>query len=256
MHASARLNWSGYVLGFSLGGFFDGILLHQVLQWHHLLINVQSEAVRDIRVQILADGLFHVLMYVIAVAGLFMLWRARADLVRPVSGRALFACVLIGFGVWNIVDIASAHWVLNIHRVRVDTPNPMAYDLAWFVAFGLVPLAIGWLLKRGTQGVSGPRGAVAALVLAVSVVGAGAVSLIPPRDSSQVVAYFGPSASAGQVMAAAAAIDARVVWADASAQVWAFALPQGSSASALYRHGALFVSSSAGLGCLPWLRVS
>ena len=31
-----RLALAGGVLGFSLGGFFDGILLHQVLQWHHL----------------------------------------------------------------------------------------------------------------------------------------------------------------------------------------------------------------------------
>lgn len=25
------------VLGFALSGFFDGVLLHQILQWHHLL---------------------------------------------------------------------------------------------------------------------------------------------------------------------------------------------------------------------------
>ena len=28
---------AGSVLGMALGGFFDGILLHQVLQWHHFL---------------------------------------------------------------------------------------------------------------------------------------------------------------------------------------------------------------------------
>ena len=58
------------ILGFALGGFIDGILLHQVLQWHHLLSLVEGERFRDLRVQILADGLFHVLMYVIAIAGL------------------------------------------------------------------------------------------------------------------------------------------------------------------------------------------
>lgn len=35
--AAAGFPWAGYLLGFALGGFFDGILLHQVLQWHHLL---------------------------------------------------------------------------------------------------------------------------------------------------------------------------------------------------------------------------
>lgn len=31
-----RAALAGGLLGFALGGFFDGILLHQVLQWHHL----------------------------------------------------------------------------------------------------------------------------------------------------------------------------------------------------------------------------
>lgn len=55
---SSRLSSAGYLLGFGLGGFFDGILLHQVLQWHHLLINVKSPFFQDIKNQILADGCF------------------------------------------------------------------------------------------------------------------------------------------------------------------------------------------------------
>lgn len=65
------------------GGFFDGILLHQVLQWHHLLSAVESEAVRDLRVQVLADGLFHVVKYVVAAVGLWLLWAARREIAAP-----------------------------------------------------------------------------------------------------------------------------------------------------------------------------
>jgi uncharacterized membrane protein len=57
------------VLGVALGGFFDGILLHQILQWHHLLSLVPGFA--DMRLQILWDGYFHALMYFVAAAGLF-----------------------------------------------------------------------------------------------------------------------------------------------------------------------------------------
>lgn len=57
---SSGFEWSGLSLGFGLGGFFDGILLHQVLQWHHLLSGVEQAHV-DIRVLIMTDGLFHVL---------------------------------------------------------------------------------------------------------------------------------------------------------------------------------------------------
>ncbi len=31
---------AGIFLGLGLGGFFDGIILHQVLQWHHLFTSV------------------------------------------------------------------------------------------------------------------------------------------------------------------------------------------------------------------------
>jgi hypothetical protein len=52
--------WAAFILGFALGGFFDGILLHQVLQWHQFFSLVGGRNVRDIRTQVLADGLFHV----------------------------------------------------------------------------------------------------------------------------------------------------------------------------------------------------
>ena len=34
-------------LGFALGGFFDGIVLHQVLQWHHLLSAVDAPGLAE-----------------------------------------------------------------------------------------------------------------------------------------------------------------------------------------------------------------
>ncbi|MFN4099033.1 MAG: DUF2243 domain-containing protein, partial [Pararhodobacter sp.] len=55
-----RLRHGSFWLGFALGGFFDGIVLHQVLQWHHLLSGyAPSDTATDLRFQILADGLFH-----------------------------------------------------------------------------------------------------------------------------------------------------------------------------------------------------
>lgn len=32
---------AGILLGVGLGGLLDGILLHQILQWHHMLTNVR-----------------------------------------------------------------------------------------------------------------------------------------------------------------------------------------------------------------------
>lgn len=71
---------AAFTLGFALSGFFDGVLLHQILQWHHLLSLVDRPEVQALHVQILADGLFHALMYLIALVGLVWLWRSRGGL--------------------------------------------------------------------------------------------------------------------------------------------------------------------------------
>jgi uncharacterized membrane protein len=144
VEASGRYRWSGYLLGFALGGFFDGILLHQILQWHHLLSAINSD---DLRFQVAADGYFHALMYVIAAVGLWMLWASRNAPDRP-SGRLLFASILIGFGAWHVVDGIASHWVLGIHRIRMDSGNSLVWDLLWFGVFGILPLAVGWLMRR------------------------------------------------------------------------------------------------------------
>jgi uncharacterized membrane protein len=131
------------VLGVGLGGFFDGILLHQVLQWHHLLSLVPGEALRDIGNQILADGLFHVLMYAITAAGLWMLWRRRAALREPGASARVLGGALLGFGGWNIADVGLFHWIMGIHRIRVDVSDPLAWDIGWLVIFGLAVTAAG-----------------------------------------------------------------------------------------------------------------
>jgi uncharacterized membrane protein len=69
----------GILLGIGFGGFFDGILLHQVLQWHHLLTGTGDHpdtTVAGLEDNTLADGLFHVLTLVAALAGLFLAFGA------------------------------------------------------------------------------------------------------------------------------------------------------------------------------------
>jgi len=83
---TASLRWPGLMLGLAFGGFFDGIVLHQILQWHHLLSGLSGGRFADLRVQLLADGLFHALMYGLAArrwcccssAGAACRWQVRA----------------------------------------------------------------------------------------------------------------------------------------------------------------------------------
>lgn len=132
----------GVVLGFGLGGLFNGILLHQILQWHHLLSLVPG--MEDPRTQIRWDGYFHALMFVIAVVGLWGVLRARDK--GQGWGQASFGPLLIGFGIWHVADSVLSHWILGIHRIRAESRSPLLWDLNWFVVFGLVPLFVGLLL--------------------------------------------------------------------------------------------------------------
>jgi uncharacterized membrane protein len=150
--ASGNPNFAAGILGFALGGFIDGILLHQVLQWHHLLSLVEGEALRDLRVQILADGLFHVLMYLIAIVGLCLLWRARGGITGRGADIRIVASALLGFGIWQVVDVVGFHWVLGIHRIRVDVRNPLFWDIGWLVMFAVPSLAAGWWLMTKPSG--------------------------------------------------------------------------------------------------------
>ena len=62
----------GLLLGVGLGGFVDGIVLHQILQWHHLLTDegdFPMDTVGGLEENMVADGIFHALTWVVVVVG-------------------------------------------------------------------------------------------------------------------------------------------------------------------------------------------
>ena len=239
---------AAFALGFALSGFFDGILLHQILQWHHLLSAIEG----DLRFQVVADGWFHVAMYAVAALGLWRLWRARGTLGAPGAGRALAAWGLIGFGAWHLLDAVGSHWLLGIHRIRMDTAHPLAWDLAWAAAFGAAPLALGlWLRGRGGSG----RPRATAALLALATLGAGPWAAAPPQGQAFATVAFAPRVPPAEAFAAAAAAGEGVLWADEAAGVFMVTGLRPRAAAGLYRRGALFVGG-AGLpaGCLASAR--
>ena len=143
---------AGVVLGLGLGGFFDGIVLHQILQWHHMLTSAgySSKTVAGLEVNTLWDGLFHAGTYVLTLLGLALLWRASQRAHSRWSGRAFVGSLLLGWGVFNLVEGLVDHQILGIHHVRPG-PNQLAWDLA-FLAWGAAMLVAGWFLISARSG--------------------------------------------------------------------------------------------------------
>ena len=145
--------------------------------------------------------------------------------------------------------------MLGIHRIRIDSPNPLAWDLAWFVGFGVVPLVLGgWLVRGGGHGPTLRRATSTLMVLMAATVGAGAWSLRSPPGQPFTTVVFRPDVGPRQVFAALGDLDARLVWTDPAMGV-AVVEVAPERRWGFYSRGALLVSGS-GLpaGCFDWSR--
>lgn len=249
--ADRRVILGWLMIGFALGGFFDGILLHQVLQWHHLLSGLDDQTNPNLPFQILADGVFHLLMYVVAIIGTALVVRARAG-QGAFDRTPVLKLALYGFGAWHVIDAVFSHWLLGIHRIRMDSDQPLLWDLGWLAVFGLLPLAVAWCLPRGGSGGGGR--AVAASVLA-AVMASGLVAGLGPAltGPQETIVVFRNDVSEGDKMAALMKAGGALRWSDASGAVWGISDVPLSGMVALYRGGAALVSSTPALaGCLAF----
>jgi uncharacterized membrane protein len=131
-----------------LGGFVDGIVLHQILQWHHLLSEREpAVTVAGLEANTLADGLFHAATWLLVAGGLLWGWRVMRAGAEPGAGRRALGGLLAGWGVFNLVEGIVDHHILQIHHVRPGAAQPLAWDLG-FLALGALLLAAGLLIHR------------------------------------------------------------------------------------------------------------
>ena len=141
---------AGLLYGLGLGGFLDGIVLHQILQWHHMVSDVHDHPVTTVaglEANTLADGLFHLLTWVFVVAAsISTLLSWRQGRVAP-TWSFHFGLVLTGWGVFNVVEGVVDHLLLRVHHVRDDLGGPLSWDIG-FLVLGAVLVVGGWALHR------------------------------------------------------------------------------------------------------------
>lgn len=154
---------AGLVFGAGIGGFFDGIVLHQLLQWHHMLSSwYPPTSLENLRLNTLWDGIFHSGTYVLVVLSLYRFGRVASAGRLYWSGRFVAGSVLAGWGLFNVLEGLIDHQLLGVHHVNevVDAGQRWAWDLGFLVWGGLM-LAGGWWLlrtaRRERQAMAGAR---------------------------------------------------------------------------------------------------
>ena len=135
------------LIGIGLGGFFDGIVLHQILQWHHMLSSrIPPTSLPNLELNTLADGLFHASTWIFTLLGVFRLWQA-VRLGAGLEWLRLIGGLLAGWGGFNLVEGLIDHQILGVHHVRAG-PDELLYDIGFLIWGATLVLAGVILLRR------------------------------------------------------------------------------------------------------------
>ncbi len=139
---TSRNLWSGFLFGLGFVTFFDEVVFHQLLHWHHFYDKSTTS------MGLISDGLFHAFSWFATIGGLFML----ADLRRR---NALWVTMwwggtFLGAGTFQLYDGIVQHKIMRIHQIRY-VENVIIYDIIWNV-IALALIVIGAILvKRARQ---------------------------------------------------------------------------------------------------------
>ncbi len=139
------LTSAAIVLGIGLGGFMDGIFLHQVLQWHEMLsAKIPATDYVGKSVNMFWDGIFHFFCLIVVLIGVVMLWKLlkRNDVNR--SGKLLGGGILLGWGLFNIVEGVIDHHILKLHNVIELSPDHSIANYS-FIGLSVLMIFIGYL---------------------------------------------------------------------------------------------------------------
>lgn len=147
---------AGVLLGVGLGGFVDGILLHQILQWHNMLSNVlPPNTMENMQTNMLWDGIFHAVVWTVTLAAIFMLWSAAYRRETIPSLTTFIGALILGWGLFNLIEGIINHQILALHYVR-QVPNYTVYNLTFLAVGGILFVVMGWGLMRAGNATARP----------------------------------------------------------------------------------------------------
>jgi uncharacterized membrane protein len=141
---------AGIFLGIGMGGFFDGIVFHQLLQLHNMLTaKLPKDNIANVEVNMFWDGIFHAFTWTMTLVGLILLWRAVTKHRVHLSTKCYAGSMLLGWGLFNLIEGLVDHHILHLHHV-VERLGVSTYDYA-FLASGVILIGIGWSMVRTSR---------------------------------------------------------------------------------------------------------
>jgi uncharacterized membrane protein len=146
---------AGVVMGAGLGGFVDGIVLHQIMQWHNMLsARTPPDTLVNAKINMVWDGFFHAGVWIMTAIGLAMLFRAGGRKDVPWSGRTFFGSLLIGWALFNLVEGIIDHHILRLHHVYeyASADSQAVFDYGFLLIGGVILGSIGLaIVKSGKR---------------------------------------------------------------------------------------------------------
>ena len=144
------LCFAAMVLGISLGGFIDGIVMHQILQWHEMLSNIiPPNTLVNKNVNMFWDGIFHLFTLLSTFLGIYLLWKILARRESNKSGYQITGGMLFGWGIFNLIEGVINHHILQLHNVRELSPDKNLWNYG-FLLCGVLLLFLGsFVIKKG-----------------------------------------------------------------------------------------------------------
>jgi uncharacterized membrane protein len=146
IHSPVPLTTASMVLGIGMGGFLDGIVLHQIFQVHEMLSNkIPTTDYVGKSINMFWDGVFHFFCLIVVLTGIILMWKLlfRKDIDR--SGKPLSGGLILGWGLFNIVEGVIDHQILKLHNVIELSPNHDIGNFA-FLGISVSMLIIGYVL--------------------------------------------------------------------------------------------------------------
>jgi len=148
------LTTASMVLGIGLGGFIDGIVLHQILQWHEMLSNkIPATDYIGKSVNMFWDGIFHAFCLVVVLIGTILLWKLLKRKDIDTSGKLFSGGLILGWGLFNIAEGVIDHHLLKLHNVMELSSNHDLANIA-FLGISIIMIVIGYLLVNQRRNIT------------------------------------------------------------------------------------------------------